>query len=152
MAGITSFYNQVPRIRNVRTNKIILPIGGSNPADLGPVILPNVRGQVSYIIISGDNSFTSSFSVTGGFGDFPDDWTQDWYFNVSSNVNCTVRTLQKNRLEVTTPAADAGGRQYNFEFKPVQSIGPTIRQNSVNTIGNFSLTVRIQKQNIVEGF
>lgn len=152
MAGLVAYYNQVPRIRDINTNFIIQPVGGSNPADLGDVKLPNVRGQVTFTIISGDNLFTSSFRIVGGFGDFPSDATQDWYPVSRSETNCTIRVLQKNRIEVITPAADAGGRVYILEFKPVQSIGATIRQNSVNLIGDNSLTVRMVKQNIIQGF
>jgi len=152
MAGLVSYYNQVPRLRNIITNSVISPISGSNPVDLTPVSITNVRGQVTFEIISGDNSYTSSFSVVGGFGDFPEDYTQNFYLLGNSNVGCTVNQLCVNRLEIITPVADAGGRRYILQFKPVQSIGPTINQTSVNIIGNNTLTIKMIKQNIIQGF
>ncbi len=152
MAGIVAQYNQVPRIRNIITPFIIEPVGGNNPADLGQITVTNVRGQLSFDIISGDNQHQASFEVVGGFGDYPQDSTQNFFFSTGTNINCTVNALQVNRLEILTPVADAGGRRYILEFKPVQSIGPTIQQTSVNTIGNFTLTVRIKKQVFVQGF
>lgn len=152
MAGVVAQYNSVPRLRNVITNNVINPVGGSNPADLGPVRLSNIRGQVTITIISGDNSFTSMFDIVGGFGEFPDQWSQDWYPQAGTEINCTIRVLQENRIQVTTPVADAGGRVYIFEFVPLQSFGPTIRQNSVNIIGNNTLTIRMVKKLAVQGF
>lgn len=152
MAGIVGNYNTVPRLREIVTNEIISPVAGSNPADLGQVTLKNVRGQVQYTIISGDNLFTSMFKVVGGFGAWPGDWSQNWHLVRGSEVNCTVRILQENRFEITTPAADAGGRVYILNFVPLQSFGPNIRQNSVNSIGNNTLTVRTSKNVNMEGY
>lgn len=150
--AIVAQYNQVPRMRTIVGKKIIYPVGGSNPADLGNVELPNVRGQVKITIISGDNSFMSMFDITGGFGDWPGQYTQNWWPQPTSAVNCTIRTLQTNRIEVTTPPADAGGRVYIFNFFPYQSIAPTVRQNSVNIIGNNTLTVSLNKEILQQGF
>lgn len=150
--AIVAQYNQVPRMRTINGKKIISPVGGVNPADISDVPLPNVRGQVKVIIISGDNSFMSMFDITGGFGDFPGQYTQDWWPQPSSAVNCTIRTLQKNRIEVTTPVADAGGRMYIFNFYPYQSQSGTVRQNSVNIIGNNTLTVSLNKEILQQGF
>lgn len=152
MAGVTAYYNQVPRMRELVSNKIISPDGGINPVDIGPVDLPNIRGQVTITIISGNRLFTSMFKIVGGFGDFPSDITQDWYPVTRSEVNCTIRVVQKNLIEVITPVADTGGRIYVFAFQPNQSIGPTVHQRSVHPIGNHTLTVRLTKQNIIQGF
>jgi len=147
-----SGYNSVPRLREIVSNAIISPVGGSNPADLGDVSIPNVRGQVDYTIISGDNSFTSMFKVVGGFGSWPGEWSQDWNPVNGSAVNCTILVLQKNRIQITTPVGDAGGRVYIFNFSFLQSFAPMIRQNSVNIIGNNTLTVRAIKYINVEGY
>lgn len=151
MAGIGSYYNQVPRFRNIVTPFIIQPVLGSNPVDSGAIRLSNIRGQVTYTITSADNSFVSQFSVVGGIGEFPGEWSRNWYFTPGSNVNCTIAEPQINRIEITTPAGDAGGRKYVFAFVAAQSFGPTVQQTSVNTIGNNNLTVTIQKINIVAG-
>jgi hypothetical protein len=152
MAGLVSYYNQIPRIKTIKTNFIINPVAGSNPADVSPISITNVRGQVAFQITSGDNNYTSSFSVTGGFGDFPQDYTQNFYYNGSSAQNCTVNQISVNIIEVITPVADAGGRRYVLEFKPVQSIGPTIQQTTLNVLGNNSLFITMTKQNIIQGF
>ena len=152
MAGIVGSYNRVPRLREIVTNEIISPISGSNPVDLGEVTLRNVRGQVQYTIISGDNLFTSMFKVVGGFNEWPNDPTRNWYPVNGSEVNCTIKSPQINKIEITTPAPDAGGRVYILTFVPLQSYGPTIRQNSVNIIGNNTLTVRAVKNINVEGY
>lgn len=152
MAGLVAYYNQVPRFRTITTNKVIQPVGGANPVDSDEVLLPNVRGQVQIMVISGDNSYVSGFDLKGGFGDFPQDWTQDWYPNAGTEIGGTISVPVKNTIVLTTDVADAGGREYTFVFEPVQSFGPTIRQNSVNVIGNNNLTVILKKQVVVQGW
>lgn len=156
MAGIVGQYNIVPRIKTLRSNKVIPPVGGSNPIDLGFVELPNVRGQVSFTITASDDParVSASFDVTGGFGEWPEDPTQDWFFNKNSNINCTVTSPVKNRLDVSTAVAGLGGtnRQYTVIFNPGQSFSPQIRQTSVAIIGNNTLTVLIVKHIVVQGF
>jgi hypothetical protein len=151
MFGISASYNSVPRMRELISSKIISPDGGGiNPVDLGPVELPNIRGQVTYTIISGDNLFMSMFKITGGFGEWPEDSTQNWSVPANSEVNCIVKTApQRNRIEVTTPSLDAGGRMYIFNFVPYQSFGPNIQQTSINIIGNNTLTVKAEKTLLV---
>ena len=153
---MTSFviaqYNSVPKLSTLNSNKIINPVSGSNPVDLGTVNLPNVRGQVSISIISGDNGFMSSFDVIGGFGEYYTQWSQNWYPQTASELNCTVKVPQVNRMEVITPLIDAGGRVYVLQFFPIQSYGPTIRQVSVNIIGNNTLSVRLVKRLNVQGW
>ena len=70
-------YNSEPRLNTIYSNNIISPVAGVNPVDNGYVKLPNVRGQLSISITSGDNSYTSSFDVVGGFGEFMLDYTQN---------------------------------------------------------------------------
>jgi len=149
MAGIVGIFSSVPRIRNVITNAIIEPVGGSNPVDSIEVQLPNVRGQLIFEVTSGDNNFKWFINVVGGFGEFPDDATKNFVFSQNTNVNCTVRTLQINRLEITTPAADAGGRRYILQFFPLDSIPYTIRQTSVNVLGNNQLVVKVTYPQVV---
>jgi hypothetical protein len=149
MAGITASYNSVPRMRELISNKLILPVSTINPVDIGTVELPNIRGQLTYTIISGDNLFMSMFKITGGFGAWPGSWTLDWYPVNNSEINCTIKVLQKNRIEVTTPILDAGGRVYIFNFFPNQTIGPNIQQTSINIIGDYTLTVRSMKTLLV---
>ena len=149
MAGITASYNVVPRIRNLISDKIIVNPGGGNPVDLGQVQLPNVRGQLTFVVTDLTTNFFWSVEIQGGYGSFPGDSTQNFYGNPISAVNCSIIALQNNRLQVTTPAADSGGRVYVLQFFPVQSVGPTINQTSVNSIVG-DLSVKIIKQLLVQ--
>ncbi len=151
MAGLIGVYSTIPRVRNQITNFIISPSGGSNPIDAGPVTLPNIRGNLIFKVTSGDNGFTSELSVLGGFGEFQCDPTQNFVFQVGTNVNCTVNTLQKNRIEITTPVGDAGGRRYILQFFPFRASPANITQTSVNFIGNFPVTVNITKPIFASG-
>lgn len=152
MAGIVSQYNQVPRMRRVVTNNVIPPSGGTNPVDAGPVKLSNIRGQLLIEGVASDSSLLWSFQVFGGFGDYPKDFTQSFYLEPNTEVNCTVVQPSKNLFRITTPAADSGGRVYELLFFPVQSVGPTIRQTSVNSIGNNTFTLTMIKHLLVAGF
>lgn len=156
MAGIVANYNQVPRIRTIVSNGVFPPVGGVNVADTGLVSLPNVRGQLHFDIIVSDDPATvlASFDVVGGFGDYPQDPTQDFYVVDNSLVNCTVTAPVKNTLQISTLLAGLGGtdRQYTLQFIPNQSYPPSIQQTSVNLIGNNTLTVRITKQIFVQGY
>ena len=153
MAGLVGVSQIVTRLRSGVTNSIIEPVGGSNPADLAAVRITNVRGQVAYEIISGDNSYTSSFSMEGGFGSGPNDYTRNFNLVPFSARNCVVNELANNLIEVITPVADAGGRRYVLQFFVPFSFGPTINQTTVNVLGNNTLTVRMSKVFIgPEGF
>lgn len=156
MAGIVGHYNSIPRIKTLRSNKVIPPVAGINPVDLGYIELPNVRGQVSFTIIASDDpvGISASFSVTGGFGSWPDDPTQNWYFDRNTNIRCTVTSPLQNTLDITTNLSAFGGtdRQYTIIFNSGQSYAPQISQTSVSIIGPNTLTVSMVKQLVVQGF
>lgn len=150
MAGIVAQYNSVVLVRPVTSVTTIPFAAGVNPIDLTPQSLPNQRGQLHMQGQSVDNGYTWSLDVFGGFGEFPTDFTQNFTFTTGSNINCTVTYPQTNRVVVTTPVADAGGRQYVIQFIPYQSFGPTIEQVSANTLTNdFIMTTT--KYNLVTG-
>lgn len=151
VSGTLANYNSEPRLRTLYSNNIISPVAGANPVDSGYVVLPNVRGQISVVIISGDNSFMSSFNIVGGFGSYSTDPTQNWYPQTFSYMNCVVTQLMPNIFQIQTPVADAGGRTYIMQFFPVQSMGPQIRQTSLNIIGNNTLNVRLIKNEVLPG-
>ena len=151
MAGITNFFTSVPRIRTIRTNKIFPSVGGANPVDAGAQQLPNIRGQLT-ITGTSSNGYSWGLQITGGFGEFPDSPTQDFYFAVGTNMNCTVTTLQKNRIRVETEAADAGGRVYILQFYPFTAVPATIRQISVNVLAAEDLSVLIERPSLLPGF
>ena len=158
MAGIVGQYNSMPRIKNMATTKIIQPSGGTNPVDTGAVSLPNVRGQVTYtIIVDGDPIGASiSFSMIGGFGEFPSDWSKNWHFKGQSNINCSVAKINTNIYEVTGDLGLFPGpptnKVYQFIFSRAQSFSPTIEQTTLNLVGNNNLNVSMSKSLVIEGW
>jgi len=147
--GITAIYNVIPRMRTVITPDIIASNGVSNPVDISPVALTNIRGQLTISGVASDTGIVLTFQVQGGFGEFVNDVRRNFFFQTGSNINCTVNTLAINRLEVLTPVGDAGGRRYIFQFQALSSFGPTIHQTSVNTLGAADLTVTTTKTLLV---
>lgn len=129
--------------RQIVSVKTIEPVGGSNPADLSPVSLPNMRGMVTYTIRSDDNAYETTFTVQGGYGEFSSDATREFYL-VPFTSDSGVTQMIPNRIVINTPVADAGGRVYVLNFVTAQTFGPTIAQSSVNIIGNNSLTVTMK--------
>lgn len=146
VSGTLAAYNSESIIKTINTNNIISPVAGANPVDSGYVKLPNIRGQLFVSITSGDNSYTSSFNIIGGFGQFSTDSTQNWYPETFSPLGCTVTMAVLNTIQIQTPVADAGGRTYFIQFFPVLGVGPQIRQTSANIIGNNTLTVVLLKR------
>lgn len=149
--GITAIYNVIPRMRTVTTPDIIASVAGTNPVDISPVNLTNIRGQLMIFGVASDTGIVWIFQVQGGFGEFVEGVRRNYFFQTGSNFNCTVNTLAINRLEVLTPAGDAGGRRYIFQFQPLDSFGPTIHQTSVNVLNGADLTVTTTKTLLVPG-
>ncbi len=143
--GITAIYQVIPRMRTVITPDIIASNGVSNPVDISPVTLTNIRGQLTISGVATDSGLIWAFQVRGGFGEFVEEVIRNFFFQTGTNINCTVSTLAINRLQVITPAGDAGGRRYIFQFQPLSSFGPTIHQASVNVLGAADLTVTTTK-------
>lgn len=151
MAGIIGSYTTVPRLATLNGLKTIESDGVDNPVDLGQVSLANIRGQLFVMITASDTGHSAFLKITGGFGEFQDSYTRNWYFQGNTNMGCTVSTPVTNTIRITTPASDAGGRVYDLIFSPIQSIGPTIEQTSVNVLGTADLTVNMQTQTPVQG-
>jgi len=147
--GITAVYQTIPRLRTIITPDIIESNGVSNPVDISPVNLTNIRGQLIVSGVANDTGIVWTFQVQGGFGEFVEDARRNFFFQTGSNINCTVKTLAINRLEVLTPVGDAGGRRYIFQFQALSSFGPTIHQTSVNVLGSAYLTVSTTKTVVV---
>lgn len=140
------------RLRGLTTNRVIQPSGGTNPVDTGPYTLANVRGDLDFTIVSGDNNYTTSFFISGGSGEFPGDRLTSWHIYNPSIVGATLTVVEAGRVyELETDASDAGGRVYRLTFFLPKSFGPTIQQTSVNTIGNNTLTVNIAKTLVAPG-
>ncbi len=143
--GITAIYQVIPRMRSLITSDIIRSNGVSNPVDISPVNLTNIRGQLTISGSYSDSGFIWTLQVQGGFGEFVEEVRRNFFFTTGTNINCTVKSLAINVLEVTTPVGDAGGRRYVFRFQPLSSFGPTIHQASVNVLGVADLTVTTTK-------
>lgn len=144
MAGLVGQYITAPRFRFIVSVNEFKFNGTDNPVDLSPQQLSNVRGQLMIQGISADNSFTWSFQVQGGIGEFPNSYSRDVVYIGGTNVNCTVTLLTTNRMKVETPVADAGGRVYMFQFFSAESLGPTIQQTSTNVLTD-DFTLKIAK-------
>nr|QBK85755.1 MAG: uncharacterized protein LCMAC101_03500 [Marseillevirus LCMAC101] len=149
--GITAVYQVIPRMRTVITSDIINSNGVSNPVDISPVNLTNVRGQLTISGVANDTGLIWTLQVQGGFGEFVEEVRRNFFFTTGTNINCTVTTLAINRLEVVTPGADAGGRRYILQFQPLSSFGPTIHQTSVNVLGAADITITTTKILLVTG-
>jgi len=148
MAGLVGQYNQVPRLFNqVAINKIL-------PTTIHPVIMKNVRGQVLISIFQSDGppGVFSSFGVTGGFGEWPDDYTRNWYFSAASTYNCSITSPAINIMDVTTMAPNFPSRTYRFIFSFNQSVPPTVQLIGGAPIGVETITVNQTKQSLIEGF
>jgi hypothetical protein len=150
IVGITAVYQTIPRLRTIITPDIIESNGMSNPVDISPVKLANIRGQLTISGVASDTGIVWTFQVQGGFGEFVEEVRRNFFFQTGSNINCTVNTLAINRLEVLThKIGDAGGRRYIFQFQPLSSFGPTIHQTSMNVLGAADLTVTTTKTVVV---
>lgn len=139
--SLTGQYNTIQPTRRSRTVNIISPDSGTNPVEVGPVRLVNVRGQLMISVISGDNGYTSSFEIVGGVGESPNAHTLDWYHLDDTITGGTIMSPATNTIVFTTDAADAGGREYTIVFNPYMSYGPTIQLTNGATLGNNTLTV-----------
>lgn len=140
-----SSYNVFQPAYPQTSHNIIDPVAGANPIDSSPQRLSNVRGRVRVTITSGDNNYTSSFLVVGGYGQDMYASTQNFYVDYTSVTGGTVTAVTTNIFQMQTDVADAGGRIYRIQFYPVQNVGPTIFQSSVNIIGNFPVDVVLEK-------
>lgn len=147
--GITATYNVIPRMRSIVTSNIIESDGASNPVDISPVNLVNVRGQLVISSVASDSGIVWTLQVQGGFGEFVEEVQRNFFFQTGTNINCTVKTLAINRLEVLTDVTDDGGRRYIIQFQPLGSFGPTIQQTSINVLGAANLTVTTIKTVLV---
>jgi len=148
MAGIVAQYVIAPRFRPVISCVTFQDVVGVNPVDLSPQQLPNLRGQVQIQGTSTDNSFTWGFQVQGGIGEFPTAFSRNFAFLAGTEVNATVTVPAENLIRVETPAGDAGGRIYFFQFFSQASFGPTIQQTSANTLPD-DLIIKMAKTVLV---
>lgn len=156
MAALLAQTNSIPRLRNIIGTTIFPPSGGSNVVDSSQQPLKNIRGQLVVQIVASDDppNVFCTYSITGGFGEYPTNQTRDFYVDLSQNFNCDITTLGVNNIVVNSNVSSFGGtdREYTFIFNPGLSFGPTVRQTSVNTIGNNTLTVRIYSVNVIGNF
>jgi len=148
--SLVANYNVMPRLATNVGFTVIPPT-----VDLTqPVSLKNIRGQVLITVIQSDGpaGVFSSFGVTGGFGAWPDDTTQNWGFDAFSMYNCTVYGPMLNVIQMTMVNPSTPLRVFEFVFSPNQMVPPTIRLIGGPPIGAATITVRQTKQSPIEGF
>ena len=144
MSGFSGYSTIVPRIVPRPVSLTIEPDGGSNPINGSAVAIQDARGDpINYILVSKDNDFMCSFELVGGYGRWPEDQTNNFFFRRKTNVNCTVTTTSQNVFEIVTPASDAGGRTYELRlYRTGAKVPPTIEQTAGAVIGNNDFVVR----------
>lgn len=145
--GIVGQFNVVPRLRELRTARVIESDGVNNPIDLGVVQIQNVRGQVIWRFRPDDSGFEWTIYVVGGFGMCQGAHTQDTYYTGGSVSPNTVNivTPAKNIIRMITPVADNGGRTYELVFSPSLSVGPTLTLVSGASLGASDITATSTK-------
>lgn len=151
MAGYVSFYNQLPRLRTFPAPKTF---DGSD-ISRGFVELHNVRGQVLITIrteaVAGGDVTTASFGVTGGFGDYPQYSTKNFYYNANTAVNCSITEISVNRLRVSViPQGARPAVDYVFQFFYATTQAPKVQ--SLSSLTGQVVKISLTKQNIVEGY
>jgi len=148
MAGLVGQYNQVPRLFNQ------VAVTDVPPESVAlPTYLKNIRGQTLISIVQSDSTpgVFSSFGVTGGFGEWPDDYTRNWYFVAGSFYNCAITNLPlpTNTIDIVTTAPNTPIRKYRFVFSPNQSVPPVVQMIEGDPV---LVTFRQSKQSLIEGF
>ena len=78
--GITAIYSIIPLMRTIITPAIIASNGVSNPVDISPVALPNIRGQLIISGVASDTGIVWTFQVQGGFGEFVGESIRNFFF------------------------------------------------------------------------
>jgi hypothetical protein len=122
-------YTSISRVQTlVNTNVYTSTVDDSTKTIDGSASkIGNIRGIVTYTVTASDTSYAFSFQVLGGFGEYPDKYTQDWDFIPYTDINCTIEIPIKNTIIVTTNDI---GRVYTFIFQPYQSVATTIERTS----------------------
>lgn len=148
----TGQYNIMPCLKTRFVNFKSLSVAGANPIDSNYIQLPNIRGQLMITITQSDSPALvgSTFFVTGGFGQFPQESTLNWYASTQT-TNCIVSESIINEIIVTT-TAPAALRQFLFKFSFNQGFGCKVKQISINPLGVNDVTILLSKSFVVEGF
>lgn len=141
-------YNPQTRLRTISGATDILSVAGVNPIDIAPVELKNVRGEVTVVIQASDDPLGTemSFIIKGGYGEWPDDYTWNWYVETSSLKWCTVTNPVQNTFLIAT-TAPLVLRGYTMVFNPRIPYAPTIQRTSGVPLGVSNVIVSLQKVN-----
>lgn len=148
LSGVYGNFNIVPPMKSIISIKTFTTIAGINPIEVTAQQLPNVRGYVHMDVIDNTTNFVWSIDFQGGFGPTLDCYTQNFYVNTASIMNCTVVQVAINQFTITTPATDSGGRTYTLQFYPYASVPYTLFKTAGAVIAD-SLIVRTSKQQVV---
>lgn len=145
---VSAEYNPQARLRTISGTTVIPIIPGLNPADTTAVELKNVRGDVTVVIEASDDPVgtSASFVIKGGYGEWPDDATWNWYVDLFSLKLCTVTMPVANTVIVAT-SPPLVGRNYTMVFNPRIPYAPTIIRSGGAALGLNTLTVSLDKIN-----
>lgn len=145
---VSAEYNPQDRIRLINGLTKIVSVAGVNPVDTTPVELKNVRGHVLVTLSATDNPLgtQASFIINGGYGEWPDDPTWNWYVTTDSIKWCTIVMTVQNTFEITT-IAPLVARVYTMIFNPRIPYAPTIQLLSGTLLGASDLLVGLEKIN-----
>lgn len=133
---------QQAQIEYYGSTTTINPSGGVNPIDSTAITLRNVRGIVVFEVTSEDNSYTWSFEVRGGLGEYQTSPEKNWAVRFDTVSGATLTYPSTNTFIFTTPAGDAGGRTYEIKFYTYDGKAPVIRKTGGAAIGNNAVTVK----------
>lgn len=141
-AGVYAQYNPQLRLSKQNSPTIIAPVLGANPVDTTEVSLHNVRGHVRITLSASDDPLgtSASFVIRGGYGQYPDDYTWNWYVDTFSVEWCTVTQLTLNTFEIVT-TLPLVSRTYVMYFNPGITYPPTIIRTAGTLLGTETLTV-----------
>lgn len=145
---ITAVTNPQPWTAPIVSTDKILSVMGVNPVDSTAIKLKNVRGRLYITIHASDDPVgtRAMFEINGGYGQWPDDYTWNWYISTPSLELCTVEQLVQNVFKITT-LAPLVIREYTMTFNPRMGFdyGPTIQRTSGALLGASDLEVYITK-------
>ena len=120
------------------------PGANPNPVEVQNQPIPRVVGyRVKYTVEDVDTGFTFSFKVQGGINPNPFHTASYFYEIIGSETNVeSVDNTTLNIIDITTPAADSGGRTYRFTFSQSASIATQIRKTAGALLtGNLKVTI-----------
>ncbi len=147
-AAITAQTNPQRHFRIVSSTVTSESVAGVNPIDTTVVTLRNVRGKVKITITATDDptGTFALFHVRGGYGQYPSDYTWNWFADVLTPEWCSVTQSVPNIVNVTT-TAPLVVRTYTFMFFPGLQYPPTVTRSGGVVLGAADVSFNLYKIN-----